>query len=287
MINSPVYPIPPAYTTAGYLDTDEICRYVKYLVDSGAKYLMTTAGTSQFTHLKPTEIVDLNKAVVASSGSAKTIVGDHYVDGADYLLLRYSTAADRYTNAAVFHKHFSDAADSTPCPILIHWSPIRNGGPATYTTPDISILKELQDHPNIQGIKEECGTMDDAFEVSRLATNNFSVISAGGSMRRFCLTHPAGAQSYLAGIGNLWPRIEELAFIALTEQPIRVIKEWLDGWENRLFDRFLASGWHPSLVFALHHLGLLRSCPRNPWPNLETLVQEPIINLLEEFKERL
>lgn len=286
MINAPVYPIPPAYAD-GQLNLPEISRYVKYLVDNGAKYLMTTAGTSQFTHLKPTEIVDLNEAVVEASGSAQTIVGDHYVDGADYLLLRYSTVTDRYTTQSVFHKHFTNAADNASCPVLIHWSPIRIGKPDKYTTPPVKVLAELRDHPNIQGIKEECGTMDDAFEISRLATNDFSVISAGGSMRRFCLTHPAGAQSYLAGIGSLWPRIEELAFIALVHQPTKAVKEWLDGWENSLFDRFHTGGWHPSLVFALDHLGLLRSCPRGPWPSLEELVQKRIVELLNDYKERL
>ena len=66
-IEGPVFPIPPDYTDDGEdleLSTTEF--YLKYLFECGAKYIMTTAGTSQYNLLSRDEIRRFNMSLVKS-----------------------------------------------------------------------------------------------------------------------------------------------------------------------------------------------------------------------------
>ncbi len=297
----PVYPLPPSFTDAGALNTTEVRRYIAHLHSHGARTLMTTAGTTRFAHLNQDEIWDMGRVMADFAGTR--IVGTpvlptvrllRWMDsfaldyGVDAFLVLYP---DRFYNTGTLLAYFQTIAKEAPAPILVHAAPLRHatGGQWDY---DPNVLEVLRQTPNIIGIKEECSTLDKAYEVSRWAQVNgkaddLVVISAGGSMRRFVLTNAAGAQTYLAGVGSFWPQIERDAWSAIRGGSPAAYKPFLRDWEDPLFDCFMQLGWHRCLAHGLHYTDLLQSGVREPWPHFWEAETAEIERVLDRLKEQL
>lgn len=295
----PVYPIPPSFIEGEVLSTLNVKRYLTYLQEQGAKTVMTTAGTSRFAHLHPGEIASLGKALSSFDGTrivgvpplptnrAVTWMNDLAMDyPVDAFLVLYP---DRYYTPSLVVDYFTTLANSVEAPVLIHAAPLRHarGGQWDYDPPTLAMLRR---HPNIIGMKEECSTLAKAYEVTRLGQvkglpDDFVVISAGGSVRRFSLTWMAGAHTYLAGVGSFWPHSEYAAWLDILEGRTAEVRAWLESWENVLFDCFMRLGWHRCLAYGLHYLELLcNDEPREPWPHLRDEELEEVEFVLNKLK---
>jgi len=185
---------------------------------------MTTAGTSQFNLMSSDELLAFN-ACVATTFAGRVILGapalaeihlapflastlEHH-PGAE-LLLTYPERLYETTDLIDF---FIRVARSCPMRINIHGLPLRSaqGGMKDFTSQIIDAITGVVD--NVTGMKEECSTYEAGFTLCSSVSRKkaFEFIVAGGSMRRYLLLHAAGAQSFFAGVGSLFPEIE-LAF---------------------------------------------------------------------------
>lgn len=285
--NNVVYPIPPAFNENDKLDIDQISSYLKYLRDNDTKVVMTTAGTSRFNLLTAAEILWLNSAVAKSKMTS--IIGlpamsermlyesieahNNYIvsDIAAYMVLY----PDRHYAAKDIIDFFHRVADFSDKPIMFHGMFMRDGkgGQWQYNK---AVCEEIRKHDNIIGMKEESLDLNTAYSISTLNSDAFTVIPAGGSCKRFIYCHPAGATSFLGGIGNIWPRVEQAFLTHCSEFNYKT------AWKivNELEEPFMAAakeiGWHKFLQGMLNKSNLLRSHNRRPFSPLTKAEEESI-----------
>jgi len=283
-----VIAIPPSYYKNECLDVQGVLKYIHYLVECGATTLMTTAGTSQFNLLTTNEIHIFNKVVatakcskifgippISSNESVKFVRRAKEYIGKSNLMVLYP---DRFYDYGSIYSHIAKIREASLYPVYLHAMPMRKGtgGEWNFTSDIISSLFEKK---LICGIKEEHSNLQESYNFIRNLPPNLDVIVAGGSMRRHQFLKTAGANSFLSGIGNLFPQIEinycnEIDSGRFGDSQIAL--------ESKLFDVFLKYGWHPSLRVALAHLGLLSHYNRNPWPKLSGAAIDEIKNVISE-----
>lgn len=298
MIYSPIIPIPSFFNEDESLNLDETSRYLDYLYDEGAEIVMTTSGTSLFHLLSTQSIVTLNNTIHANFPS-RVILGlpPRNVRGIKHLieytpdcysvLLQYP---ERYYSDKEIIDYFKNVADNSHHPIWIHGHPLRSGYGLKWVDFPLSVLKELREHPNVTGLKEENTTFQNAYEISRLANNNFIVCCAGVSGRRFLLCKNAGAQTYLAGMGNLFYNLEKQLYQSINNvywnYPTgeQQIQEFLEI-ENEFFDIANNIGWHLFLRTAIKILEFSIG-NRKPFPILDKNSTHylKIKNLVEKYR---
>ena len=276
-IVGPVIPIPTPFKENGDVDYQALAKYCEFLVDSGARNIMTTVGTSRFNLMSVDEIRQVNETVVKTAkGRAKTIVanpsygsmkqsiefGKHAAEiGADIFLLIHP---DRhYGDDAVF-SFFQNVCQATNTNVFIHEMPLRNGlggGTVQYSVP---LLERLFEIDNVVGLKEESLDPGHSRKILRAFGNKVNFVGAGGGMSRYLVDYWYGPKSFLAGIGNFNPQLELDFFEKLTEKDHKGAYEIVYNREDPYFVATVPMGWHPSLKEALDIKSLLPAHERAP-----------------------
>lgn len=283
----PVVAIPPSYSKNEDLETDSTKSYLNYLKENGAECVMTTAGTSQFNILSTEEVHTLNEAV--SSFEGQKILGvpalpirhtvdfikqakDTYLDENSSLMVLY---ADRYYYDSVLERFLETVTDHTD-KVYLHAPKMRNGkgGDYEYSSRLISCMFTW----GLAGIKEENSSLQQSYDFVRSLPDDLDVIVAGGSMRRFQFLESAGANSFLAGIGNLFPNIEN-RFLSSQED-----RQQMLDIESKFFDVTSKIGWHPALRASLKELGLTCFYSRQPWPELSHVEFLELATVIKEVQ---
>jgi len=283
----PVVAIPPSYNKNEDLETDSTKSYLNYLKQNGAECVMTTAGTSQFNLLSTEEIHTLNKAVSSFEGQKvlgvpalslrhtiefiKRAKGD-YLDEDSNLMVLYP---DRYYYDSVLESFLEAVTDHTD-KVYLHTPKMRNGkgGDYEYSSRIISSMFTW----GLAGIKEENSSLQQSYDFVRGLPEGLDVIVAGGSMRRFQFLESAGANSFLAGLGNLFPNMEN-KFLSSQEDR----QQALDT-ESKFFDVTSKIGWHPALRASLKELGITCFYNRQPWPELSHVEFLELATVIKEVR---
>jgi len=286
MPTNTIIAIPPSYTPTQGLETDTIISYLNYLNSRGATKVMTTAGTSQFNLLTVDEIHKLN-SVVAHCFEHDKILGipplptleavefvkkaKEYTAGDTHLMALYP---DRYYSDELIKQHMNALREHTERPLYLHGMFMRSGygGMWNYKS---NVMAELFEEGCIRGIKEEHQELKKSYDFIRGLPRALDIIVAGGSMRRHQYLHSAGANSFLAGIGNLFPEIE-VGYCGAIDN-LKPTQAYLD-LEAKLFDVFMRNGWHQSLRIALNIMNLTCVRDRQPWP----IRKESIVNEIQK-----
>ncbi len=296
--NHPVYPIVPSFLENEDFDIETTSKYIKYFEEQNAKVIMTTAGTSQYNLLTRNEIRQLNE-LVATLFLKKTILGMPPVSTRELLEeIKYANE-QKYSNTYImllFPERFYHeneiidwaytAADLSEYPVFLHGMFMRKGTGGTYNYSS-GLYNKLIKHPNIVGTKEETNDLGLAFNVvSKIEDANFNIVVAGGTLRRFMFLNPAGANSFLSGVGSIFPKIEEKFYEAHQNNDIATCKKIIREYETPLFEAFMPVGWHPSLREALKIKGLCKF-NRKPFAVLNKEEKQIIRNIVSELEEKL
>ena len=174
-----------------------------------------------------------------------------------------------------FLNYFSEIRNNTSSKIYIHGKTIRNatGGTWNYNS---SVINDLFDDEVLIGIKEEHPNLLKSYDFVSELNKDIDVIVAGGSMRRYEYLRSAGANSFLSGVGNLFPKIEQ---------------SYIDGEkdcalekEKKLFSVFMKNGWHKSLRIGLKYLNLTCYNDRKPWPETTKEELNQVSKVIEEIR---
>lgn len=279
--------IPVSYDRCENLELESTKKYLNYLEDNQVGTVMTTEGTSNFNLLSINEIHDLNKSVVQNFKGSKIIgvpslslrdtisfveKSKKYLDSNSNLMFLYP---ERFYNEGVILDYFRKIKDATGSKIYIHGKSIRNatGGSWDYNS---NIINTLYKESVLQGIKEEHPNLLKSYDFVSELEKDIDVIVAGGSMRRYEYLNSAGANSFLSGVGNLFPSVEKDYINGNKREPLEK--------EKKIFSIFMKIGWHKSLRISLKYLDLTCYNNRSPWP--ETTGQEinEISKVIEEIK---
>jgi len=290
MLTKSVIPIPPSYNKDETIDADGTIKYIEYLLNHGATTLMTTAGTSQFNLLNIAEIHTFNKIVSAAdcikilgvppaslNEVIKFVIQYNKYRSNSHLMVLFP---DRFYDYVTIYEYMSRIRDVTENSLYLHVMPMRHGmgGEWNFTS---DIVSELFEKKIICGIKEEYSNLQMSYTFIRNLPFDLDVIVAGNSMCRHQFLRSAGANAFLAGIGNLFPEIEidyclEIDSGRCGDKQIAL--------ESKLFDVFFKHGWHQSLRIGLAYLGLLSYYNRMPWPEATDNIISNIRVILSEVQ---
>ena len=283
-----VIAIPASFDKDEKLETKTTHKYVKYLESRKAGTLMTTAGTSNFNLLTNKEIHCLNETISNNFGNSKIIgipplslkdsiafvkESKKYTDKNTFLMALYP---ERYYDDRTIINFMTNIRNETDNPIYIHAKPIQKatGGIWDYTS---EIINEMVSSNVVKGIKEEHSELSKSYNFVANLHKSTDIIVAGGSMRRHQFLRSAGANTFLAGIGNLFPEVEQEYLEGTTEKALQK--------EIKLFNTFMKYGWHKSLRIALKYLDLTCYYDRQPWPIMEKCQIEEIEKTIKDIKD--
>ncbi|HET6218027.1 MAG TPA: 4-hydroxy-tetrahydrodipicolinate synthase [Acidobacteriaceae bacterium] len=274
----------------GGLDEETLSKLVDWQIESGIRFLVacgTTAETPTLTHeewLRVIRIVTETAAgrvpvlagcthnstveAVARAGEAASIPG---VSG----LLTANPFYNKPGQEGQY-RHFRAIAEAVPCPVVIYNIPSRTGAnlePAT-------ILRLAEDVPNIQGVKESSGNLQQIAELIHRLPSSFAVLSGDDLM-----TLPVIA---LGGAG--------LVSVASNEIPrpmARMVAAALqDDWTTaralyrRYFPLITANFWEPSpgpVKCMMTLMGRIQENYRLPIVPVTSATREKLKALAEEL----
>jgi dihydrodipicolinate synthase/N-acetylneuraminate lyase len=180
---------------------------------------MSTAGTSQFNLMDQKEIHNFNSCLAESFEGSKilgippvnTAIACNFVkDAKQYVGKNVKLMAlypDRFYGEEAVIKYIESICNSLGDSVYLHANKMRSGtsGDWNYHSETINKLHELG---LIVGIKEEHSDLQASYNFVRGLNTELDIIVAGGSMRRFSFLESAGANSFLSGIGNIFPEVE-------------------------------------------------------------------------------
>lgn len=211
----------------GSIDEEGLRQLVRFQEDRGVRALVPCGSTGESAtldheeHLQVIRIVvdEVRKAkVIAGTGSNSTQEAIHLSKRAQDLgadgLLSVSPYYNRPTQAGV-KGHFKAISDAVNIPIIVYNIPSRTGLNITSAT-----MLELAKLPNVAGVKEASGDVNQISRIIAGAPKDFVVLSGDDAM-----TLPAmalGAKGVISVASNIVP-----------ELMLQLVSEMLD---NRLDD---------------------------------------------------
>jgi 4-hydroxy-tetrahydrodipicolinate synthase len=272
----------------GSLDEETLIRLVEWQIDSGIRFLVacgTTAETPALNHEEWLRVIGI--VTQASAGRVPVLAGCTHnatceavaraaeaasVPGVSGLL----TANPYYNKPGQEgqYRHFRAMAEAVSCPVVLYNIPGRTGAnlePAT-------VLRLAQDVPNIQGVKESSGNLQQIAELIHLLPASFRVLAGDDVMALPVIA--------LGGAG--------LVSVASNEIPgemTRLVAAALDGdWKTaralnrRFFPLITANFWESSpgpVKSVMAMMGRLEENYRLPMVPVTSATREKLATLAE------
>jgi 4-hydroxy-tetrahydrodipicolinate synthase len=180
------------FRSDGSVDEETLTKLVEWQIDSGIHFLVacgTTAETPTLNHEEWLRVIGI--VTEAAAGRVPVLAGCTHnstleavarageaasVPGVSGLL----TANPFYNKPGQEgqYRHFRAIAEAVPCPVVLYNIPSRTGAnlePAT-------ILRLAEDVPNIQGVKESSGNLQQIAELIHVLPPGFAVLAGDDLM---------------------------------------------------------------------------------------------------------
>ncbi|HEV2272555.1 MAG TPA: 4-hydroxy-tetrahydrodipicolinate synthase [Acidobacteriaceae bacterium] len=176
----------------GGLDEQSLTSLVEWQIQSGIDFLVACGTTAETPTLNDEEWLHVVRLVVhAAAGRVPVLAGCTHnatreaverarrvaaIEGVDGIL-----TANPYYNKPTQegqYRHFRSIAEAVACPVVLYNIPSRAGvnlEPAT-------VLRLVRDVPNIVGIKESSGNLQQITDLIHMAPDNFAVLAGDDGM---------------------------------------------------------------------------------------------------------
>ncbi len=173
------------FSGTGALDEAAVRRLARRQTEAGVHFLVPCGTTGEAPTLSSAERLRVVQLVVEEAAGAIPIVAG--AGGYDTrVVIRFAAEVERvgangllsvapYYNKPTpegLYQHFRAIADSTSLPIVLYNVPSRTG-----CNIDVSTLVRLAEIPNIVGVKEASGNMQQICEVCRAVPDDFVVLA--------------------------------------------------------------------------------------------------------------
>lgn len=254
----------------GKIDFPALQRLTTHLINGGADYLVVQGTTGESPVLQSEEkralldfILEVNagkKPIVYGIGGNNTqaVIDDLErldstgIDG----ILSVSPAYNKPSQQGIY-EHYKALSSHTDLPIILYNVPGRTGSNVLAQT----TLRIAQDCPNVIGVKEASGNLDQIAEIISSSSDDFLVLSGDDIL---ALTSIAlGADGVISVVGNAFPTefgqmVHQALFGQITEA--RTIHYQLRELIHLVFKEGNPSG----IKEVLKHLGICESYCRLP-----------------------
>ena len=208
----------------GRIDYEALGRVIDYVIDGGIGYIValgTTAETPTLYIPERVEIADFVKRrvagrvplVVGVGGNSTSEVLDQLreidLDGADAIL----SVTPYYNKPSQegLYRHFKCVAENSPLPVILYNIPGRSG---VNMLPETT-LRIARDMPNVIGVKEASGNIEQIERVIRGREKNFLVLSGDDGMAVEVIRR--GGDGVISVAADLFPE----KFCALIDMAMR------------------------------------------------------------------
>ena len=176
----------------GSLDEETLSKLVEWQIDSGIRFLVacgTTAETPTLSHGEWLRVIEI--VTETAAGRVPVLAGCTHNSTLEAVALAGEAASVPGVNGLLTanpfynkpgqegqYRHFRAIAEAVPCPVVLYNIPSRTGvnlEPAT-------ILRLAEDVPNIQGVKESSGNLQQIAELIHLLPQSFMVLAGDDVM---------------------------------------------------------------------------------------------------------
>ncbi len=187
-------------------------KHIDFLIENGTDAIIACGTTGESSTMNDHDHVEtVRKAVEFANGRVPVIAGagsndtNHGIElikeiektGVDGLLL--VTPYYNKTTQKGLIKHYTKMANATKLPIILYNVPGR-----TSLNIDPHTALELSKVPNIVGIKEASGNIEQCAQLSHLVGDNFDVYSGNDS--QIVPLMSLGAKGVITVVGNIMPK---------------------------------------------------------------------------------
>ncbi len=173
------------YLENGELDIPSLKKLTYFLIEGGADYLVVQGTTGESPTVKPDEKKQILEAVSEENNGRLPIVfgvGGNSTEAVSNALKELETDhIDAILSVSPYYNkpsqrgielHFKKVADASQVPIILYNVPSRTG-----SNIDANTTVALSKHPNIIGIKEASGSLEQAIQIRKEAQDDFLLIS--------------------------------------------------------------------------------------------------------------
>ena len=201
------------FTKEGEVDYKALTRLVEYQITNGADFmciLATTAETSCLTKEEKDKITDLIKTVnngrvpiLKYCGGNNTRAVVEEIKSTDWSGIDGILSICPYYNKPSqegIYQHFKAIAEVSPKPLILYNVPGRTGVNMKAET----TVRLAWDFPNIVGIKEASGSLEQVDEILKNKPKGFEVISGDDALTFSMIA--SGAKGVISVIGNALPK---------------------------------------------------------------------------------
>ncbi|RSK24062.1 4-hydroxy-tetrahydrodipicolinate synthase [Hymenobacter metallilatus] len=194
------------------VDYPALRRLIDFVIDGGVEYLVingTTAESPTLTTEEKAEILRVAKEHVAGRvplvygiGGNDTAAVERTIRSTDLTGIAALLSASPYYNKPTQRgiiAHYQRVADASPVPVLLYNVPGRTSSNLTAAT-----TLELAKHPNIIGIKEASGNLEQCIAIAAAKPADFLLISGDDMMTTSLISF--GAVGIISVLANAFPR---------------------------------------------------------------------------------
>ncbi|WGK68568.1 4-hydroxy-tetrahydrodipicolinate synthase [Candidatus Haliotispira prima] len=263
------------FTDDNKIDYKALERLLTEQIEAGVDGLVVMGTTGESPVIYGREMEDLtrfvreqtrgrNCKIIIGTGSNDTAFAEEETRMCDRLDVDAMMIVNPYYNKPTqegLFQHFRCLAAATERPILLYNIKGRTG--VNLETP--TLLRLIEAAPNIRGVKEASGDLDQISDVIRKTPSDFAVLSGDDALTFHLML--LGGSGTVSVMSNLRPQVMRKLINALAEQNIEKARalqfQWLD-----LMRALLSVGNNPLAVKTLLHLeGRAGRHVRSPlWP---------------------
>lgn len=279
------------FTENGAVDFAAVAKVVDNLVEGGVDYILVLGTTGE----TPTLTTDERKALIRFvrervAGRVQLMVGvggnctrDVVATLRTWDLSGYDAVLSvnpyyNKPNQEGLYQHFKAIAEASPLPIMLYNIPGRTG---VNMTPE-TIARLAKDFPNIIGVKEASGNLEQMERVKALTPSDFLLISGDDGLTVEVIKR--GGVGVISVLANAYPaetkEIVTLALLNKIEEAEQKLQA-LDGIISALFEE----GNPVGIKTALHLKGVCSNTMRLPLVSGSESLQAKMKNLIAEYEK--
>ena len=278
------------FTADGEVDYKSLKRLVEYQLDNGADFLCILATTGEAPCLSTAEkdeitvfikeIVNGRIPILKYCGGNNTAAVVDEIKTTDWTGIAGILSICPYYNKPSqegLYQHFKAISEASPLPIVLSNVPGRTGVNMTAAT----TVRIAKDFPNIVGVKEASGSLEQVDEIIKNKPDNFDVIS-GDDALTFSMV-ASGAAGVISVIGNALPkefsRMIRLEFKGEYE-PARKIHHMF----TELYSLLFVDGNPAGCKALLNDMGMIQNVLRLPLVPTTIKTKQKMSEILKDLR---
>jgi 4-hydroxy-tetrahydrodipicolinate synthase len=285
MMFTGTYPALVTPLREGKVDLTALRGLIAHVLDGGVDGLLACGTTGEAPTLRIAEWESVvstcvaesrGKPVIAGTGTNDTLAVIEKTRRAAELGAAAALVVSPYYNKpspAGLIAHFTRVADEGGLPIILYNVPSRTG---SNMSPEV--VEFLSNHPQIVGIKDAAGSVDQFGELLRRCGSNFSIFSGDDSLA--LPLYALGGHGAITTVGNVAPGPMARLYHSFCEGQVEEARK-LHFQLVPLFQALFCEVNPCPVKFALHKMGFVRNELRLPLapitPASEELVLEALV----------